>query len=50
MARGGFLNGPLEERIADYVSHIAPPLLELIGAMQANVLAVAESEARTVAT
>jgi hypothetical protein len=41
MARQGFLKGPLETRIEGYLAHIAPPLLEMVRAMQADVTASA---------
>jgi hypothetical protein len=44
MARRGFLNGPLEARIAGYVPHIAPPLLEMVRTMQATVAAGAGAD------
>jgi hypothetical protein len=45
-ARGGFLNGPLEARLADYVRYISPTLLELLGAMQEMVLKGDEHQGR----
>jgi hypothetical protein len=39
MARRGFVDGPLEDRIADYVPNLAEPVLELVPAMQAEVAA-----------
>jgi hypothetical protein len=39
MARRGFVDGPLEDRIADYLPYVAEPVLELVRAMQADVAA-----------
>jgi hypothetical protein len=39
MARRGFLDGPLEDRIEGYLPYLAEPVLELVRAMQADVAA-----------
>jgi len=41
IARRGFVDGPLVDRIADYAPHVAPEVLDLVRAMQEDVAAVA---------
>jgi hypothetical protein len=40
-ARRGFLAGPLDRQLASYSNAIAPPLLEMMRKMQANITASA---------
>jgi hypothetical protein len=45
-ARGGFLKGPLDERIGGYVPNVDPTVIELVRAMQEIVVAGAQTEAK----